>query len=361
MRLGCSAPLIGLLLVPAVSAGQPRHAAPDIFRKASPAIVTITTPEAFGSGVVIDPAGVIVTNLHVIRGADKAVVRLASGEIYESVDIVGTDSQKDLALLKIAGTALAAAEIGNSDEAPIGQTVYAIGAPKGLELTMSEGIVSGRRESPAGYKLIQTSAALSSGSSGGGLFDDMGRLIAITTSKLDDGENLNFSIPVNYVREIPALATPWSLAELNARLSAAHTGEGTSASPLTTVLASVPQLAKFYTNTDGEIAIVEQSTGGRVRVSFSSGGFTYGTAELQWDAQRHAFVGKRTHKALCGPDDPRVWDVSVEQELSILNSNVVRDRSTRPVTVDCTRRLVGAYAPHDTVWYVPAISDAPSR
>lgn len=361
MRLAWFAPLIALLLAPAGSAGQDRHAAPDVFRKASPAIVTITTPDSFGSGVVIDPAGIIVTNLHVIRGAEKALVRLASGEVYESVVIVGADSQKDLALLKIAGTALAVAEIGNSDEAPIGQSVYAIGAPKGLELTMSEGIVSGRRESPAGYQLIQTSAALSSGSSGGGLFDDMGRLIAITTSKLDDGENLNFSIPVNYVREIPTMAAPWSLAELNARLSAARTGEGTSASPLTTVLASVPQLATFYTNTEGEIAVVEQSAGGRVRVSFSTGGFTYGTAQLQWDAQRHAFVGKRTHKALCGPDDRRVWDVSVEQELSILNTNVIRDRSTRPVTVDCTKGVVGAYAPHDTVWYVPAISDASSR
>ena len=361
MRFRPVAPLIALALVPAVSAGQDRNAAPEVFRKASPAIVTITTPDTFGSGVLIDAAGVIATNLHVIRGAEKAIVRLASGEVYESVAIVGTDPQKDLALVKIDGVAFPFAEIGNSDEAPIGQAVYAIGAPKGLELTMSEGIVSGRRESPAGYRLIQTSAALSSGSSGGGLFDDGGRLIGITTSKLDDGENLNFAIPVNYVREIRATPTPWTLAELNAHLSATRTAPGTSASPLTTALGSVPQLAKFYTNTDGDIAIVDQSSGGRVRVSFSSGGFVYATAELQWDSRRKGFVGNRIHKALCGRDDPRAWDVPVEQELLVLNNNVIRDRSTRPVTVDCTKGVVGSYAAHDGVWYVPSAADTPSR
>lgn len=353
MRFRHVAPLVAFTVVPAIPVAQERHAAPEVFRKASPAIVTITTPDTFGSGVLIDAAGVIVTNLHVIRGAEKAIVRLPGGDAYESVAVVGTDPEKDLALLKIDGAAFPFAEIGNSDEAPIGQLVYAIGAPKGLELTMSEGIVSGRRESPAGYRLIQTSAALSTGSSGGGLFDDAGRLIGITTSKLDDGENLNFAIPVNYVRDIRATATPWTLGELNAHLRATRTAPGTSASPLTTAFGSVPQLAKFYTNTDGDVAVVDQSAGGRVRVSFSSGGFVYGTAELQWDPKRRAFVGSRIHKALCGRDDPRAWDVPVQQEILVLNTNVMRDRSIRPVTVDCTRAVVGSYAPHDAVWYVP--------
>ncbi len=192
----------------------------------------------------------------------------------EAVAVFGIDPQKDLALIKVAGARFPVAELRDGeDDTPIGERVYAIGAPKGLELTMSEGIVSGKRNSPGGYRLIQTSAALSSGSSGGGLFDDAGRLVGITTSKIDDGENLNFAIPITYVRDIAVATVSWTFAELNAHLAATGAASGTSASPLTTPVGGIPQLATFYTNTLGQIAVVRQTNGGRIRVTFRSGGF----------------------------------------------------------------------------------------
>jgi S1-C subfamily serine protease len=325
-----------------------------VFRKASPALVTISTADAFGSGVLIDPTGVIVTNLHVIRGAEAATVRLPGGDTYDVVAIAGADPQKDLALVRIAGASFPAAELRNGeDETVIGETVYAIGAPKGLALTMSEGIVSGKRDSPGGYRLIQTSAAISSGSSGGGLFDDAGRLVGITTSKIDDGENLNFAIPVRYVRDVLNATVRWTFAELNSHLAATNAPSGTSASPLTTTVGGIPQLANFYTNTSGQIAVVRQTNGGQIRISFRSGGFPFGSAELQWDAGRKGFVGTGTYRALCGGDDRRAWDVPIEQEISFLNVNVIRIRWMLPAAVDCNKGVIRSYTAQDVVWYVP--------
>lgn len=349
----CKGIPIALTLFPAIAVAQGPGSASEVFKKASPSLVTISTADWFGSGVLIEASGVVVTNLHVIRGAEKATVRLANGDAYDDVGVVDVDARKDLALLKIKGFKLPAAALGDSDEVEIGQRVYAIGAPKGLELTISEGIVSGRRDSGEGHQLLQTSAALSSGSSGGGLFDQAGRLIGITTSKIVEGENLNFAVPVNYVRGILGVTTRWSLAELKTHLVATNQSAGATASPMTRAL-EVPRLAKFYTNTNGNIAVVEQAGEGNVRVSFSTGGFVYGSAVLQWDAAKKGFVGKGTHKTFCGGYDKRVWDAPVEQEIFLLNDNVIRDRWTHPERVDCGRGVVRSYSPQEILWYVPS-------
>lgn len=349
-----SALLTVLALFPGIAIAQQRSSASEVFKKASSSLVTISTEDWFGSGVLIDATGVVVTNLHVIRGAVKATVRLASGEAYDDVGVVNVDARKDLALLKIGGFKLPAAVLGDSDDVEIGHRVYAIGAPKGLELTISEGIVSGRRDSGEGHQLLQTSAALSSGSSGGGLFDESGRLVGITTSKIVDGENLNFAVPVNYVRGILGVTTRWTLGELKAHLASTNGNAGAEASSTTTTLDGVPRLARFYTNTNGNIAVVEQASEGNVRVSFSTGGFIYGRAVLQWDAARKGFVGKGTHKTLCGNFDKRVWDAPVDQEISLLNDTVIRDRWTHPVSVDCRRGVVRSYSSLEVLWYVPS-------
>jgi Phage integrase family/Trypsin-like peptidase domain len=104
--------------------------AADIFKKASQAVVTVTTPTGFGSGVLVDAVGVIVTNLHVVRGVERATVRLSNGDAYDDVSVVEFDSRKDLVLLKIKGFKLPSAELGDSDQLAIGEKVYAIGAPK---------------------------------------------------------------------------------------------------------------------------------------------------------------------------------------------------------------------------------------
>ena len=90
----------------------------------------------------------------------------------------------------------------NNRDLRVGQRVYAIGAPQGLELTLSDGLISGLRDA-AGAQIIQTSAAISPGSSGGGLFDDAGELIGVTTFQTKTGQNLIFAIPVEWIDQLP--------------------------------------------------------------------------------------------------------------------------------------------------------------
>ena len=167
---------------------------------AQKALVVIETDAGQGSGVLLESGGVIATNLHVIENASDISVRIHSSEVYEDVDVIDVDETKDLALLKIKGFDLPTAQLGNSNNVKSGQDVFAIGAPRGLEQTVSRGIISAVRVMEGGFKSIQTDAAISPGSSGGGLFNDASELIAILAAYRGDGQNLNFAIPVNYVR-----------------------------------------------------------------------------------------------------------------------------------------------------------------
>jgi S1-C subfamily serine protease len=242
--------------------------AASLFRKCSSAVVTIQTPSGFGSGVLIDPAGVVVTNLHVIRGEAKAIVTLANKDAYDDIGVIEVDERKDLVLLKLKGFKLPSVELGDSDKVMVGHSVYAIGAPQGLALSLSSGIVSSVRDSGDGYQVIQTNAAISPGSSGGGLFDEAGHLIGITTFKINGGENLNFAVPINYVRGLlGSTITKMTLANLNERLSGS--AAVSNATP-TSVASTTPVLAKFYTSTGGSILLVEQS-GETVNATYSTG------------------------------------------------------------------------------------------
>ena len=116
--------------------------------------------------------------------------------------------------LKIKAFGLTAAPFGNSDQISVGDNVIVVGSPSGLDQTVSSGVVSAIRDSGEGYRLFQTSAAASPGSSGGGMFDGLGRLVGIVSSKLTAGENLNFAIPVNYVRGLNSSQIRMTLAEL---------------------------------------------------------------------------------------------------------------------------------------------------
>lgn len=153
-----------------------------------------------GSGFLVDPSGVILTNYHVIRDATSARVRLSSGDLYEYVTVLSVDERRDIAVLKIPGFGLPALEMGNSDAVRIGATAIAIGSPMGLENTVSTGIVSGRRQEPEGYQLLQITTPASAGSSGGPVLSRDGRVIGIAASQLRGGQNLNFAVPINYAR-----------------------------------------------------------------------------------------------------------------------------------------------------------------
>jgi S1-C subfamily serine protease len=167
-----------------------------------------------GSGFVIDKSGHIVTNFHVIEGADEVEVSFSNGEEM-SAAIVGSDATTDIAVLKVdAGSrALRVLELGNSDQLEVGDEVVAIGNPLGYERTMTAGIVSalGRViESPGQFaidEVIQTDAPINSGNSGGPLLDAAGRVVGVNTqiASVSGGNiGIGFAVPINTVRDVTA-------------------------------------------------------------------------------------------------------------------------------------------------------------
>lgn len=156
-----------------------------------------------GSGVIIDKAGYVVTNFHVIENASKITVTLRSGE-SSTAEIVGADEQSDLALLKIQAENLTPATFGNSDNLKVGEQTVAIGNPLGqLGGSVTEGILSALdRDVVVDGKtmsLLQTDTAINPGNSGGGLFNSQGLLIGIVSAKStgSEVEGLGFAIPIN--------------------------------------------------------------------------------------------------------------------------------------------------------------------
>ncbi len=161
-----------------------------------------------GSGVILTENGYVVTNTHVISGADTITVRLSSGDEFVA-EVIGSDSQSDIALLKIDAQGLTPAIIGNSDSIVVGEDVVAIGNPLGeLGGTVTDGIISalGREVTIEGetMKLLQTNAAVNPGNSGGGLFNMRGELIGIVNAKSSGSsiEGLGFAIPSNEAYEV---------------------------------------------------------------------------------------------------------------------------------------------------------------
>ncbi len=171
-------------------------------------VVGIETESGSGSGVIITEDGYIVTNYHVISGYKNVAVYTQDGTRYDAT-LVGSDSQTDLAVLKIEATGLDAATLGNSANINIGETVLAIGNPLGtLMSTVTDGIISGvnREVTIDGHtmNLIQTNAAINPGNSGGGLFNTNGELIGVVNAKSMgiEVEGLGFAIPIDTAKSV---------------------------------------------------------------------------------------------------------------------------------------------------------------
>lgn len=182
---------------------QKTQDAQELYRQLSRSIFVVQTLDAggkvvvTGSGVAVAP-NEVVTNRHVV---EKGVGwRVKSGAHTWSATIVHIDSEHDLCGLK-AELMAQPVSIRSSSTLSVGERVYALGAPEGLELTLSEGLISGLREFEGGL-VVQTSAAISPGSSGGGLFDAKGQLIGITTFYLKEGQNLNFALPGDWIQSL---------------------------------------------------------------------------------------------------------------------------------------------------------------
>lgn len=166
------------------------------------------TQEGNGSGVIISSDGYILTNNHVISGANKISVALRDGTKYEAT-LIGTDSKTDVAIIKIDANNLTTAVLGDSDALVVGELAIAIGNPLGqLGGTVTDGIISAlEREiklDNSTMNLIQTNAAINPGNSGGGLFNANGELIGIVVAKSSgvDVEGLGFAIPINDVKDV---------------------------------------------------------------------------------------------------------------------------------------------------------------
>ena len=178
---------------------QPLPAAP------SPA-ASAALSAAPASGVIISADGYILTNHHVIDGAEDVKVAFGDPRKDYAATIVGRDAGSDVALLKIDATGLAAVTLGDSDKLELGDAVLALGNPAGRGLTVSRGIVSALGRDGAGEgndDFIQTDAAINGGNSGGALLDTAGRLIGLTTARAardDSGAGLGFAVPVNFAR-----------------------------------------------------------------------------------------------------------------------------------------------------------------
>lgn len=233
-----------LLLLQSALVAEPRTVTPrgdlaaderatiDLFRNARDSVVFISTrqrvadfwtrnvysvPRGSGSGLIWDGAGHIVTNYHVIEGASEAQIQMSDGRQFNA-QLVGVSPQHDLAVLKIGGAGFSAparVPIGTSSDLQVGQNVFAIGNPFGLDWTLTKGIVSALDRSlpnengPDIRHLIQTDAAVNPGNSGGPLLDSAGRLIGINTaiySPSGASAGISFAVPVDTVmRVVPQL------------------------------------------------------------------------------------------------------------------------------------------------------------
>lgn len=171
-----------------------------VFSRVSNSVVLIRaeTPRGTvqGSGVIVGK-GQVVTNLHVISGATKIVVSLKGKEAIATVSATSAQA-RDLAVLAVDALEGARVTVRASTDLVVGERVFAVGNPRGYEQSLTEGLVSALRKEGDAF-VIQTSAAISPGSSGGGLFDTRGRLIGITTKTRTDGQSLNFAHPVEWV------------------------------------------------------------------------------------------------------------------------------------------------------------------
>jgi len=186
-----------------------RQSIPAIAREAKGAVVSIVMsdkagqPISQGSGFLASADGRVVTNYHVIKSGMSALVKLPNGAFFVVDGVLAFDKDHDVAIIKAHGNDFHTVRLGDSDRLQIGQEVVAIGNPLSLESTVSNGILSGiRTVEKGGGKVLQITAPISPGSSGGPLFDMAGEVIGITTAYLRGGENLNFAIPINEAKRL---------------------------------------------------------------------------------------------------------------------------------------------------------------
>ncbi len=161
-----------------------------------------------GSGFFINSEGVAVTNYHVIEDTASAKITTIDGKVYDVTNIIAYDANLDVAIIKISKksdsghvvSAFPAVTMADSDNIKAGQIVYAIGSPRGLQNTISDGIISNPKQTVGDETFIQITAPISHGSSGGALVDEYGKVLGITSAGFENAQNIGFVIPINVVK-----------------------------------------------------------------------------------------------------------------------------------------------------------------
>jgi serine protease Do len=195
----------------APSKALPSRTVRDLVNQIGEAVVQVRTPSGLGSGFIINEDGFLMTNFHVIEGETQISVEVyhqapdgvLERKTYKQVRIIAMNKFEDLTLLKIEDKDVPKFKyvvMGNSDAMAVGERVFAIGSPLGLERTVTEGILSTKTRQLGGELYLQTTAQINPGNSGGPLFDMSGEVIGITNMKITFGEGLGFAIPVETVK-----------------------------------------------------------------------------------------------------------------------------------------------------------------
>jgi serine protease Do len=182
----------------------------ELVNQIGEAVVQVRTPGGLGSGFFLNEDGFLITNFHVIEGESQISVEVyhqKDGQLdrktYKQVRIIALNKFGDLALLKVEekdAPRFKFVPLGNADALSVGETVFAIGSPLGLERTVTEGILSTKTREVGGVLYLQTTAQINPGNSGGPLFNLSGEVIGVTNMKVTAGEGLGFAIPVESVK-----------------------------------------------------------------------------------------------------------------------------------------------------------------
>ncbi len=191
--------------------------AKQIFQKAQGSVVLVMSfdeqgqPPGIGSGFFVGDGKVVATNHHVIEGASSVKVKTTNGNVFRIQKALGVDLERDIVLLEIPATG---SPLKLSNRTPeVGEDIVAIGNPKGLDGTLSRGIVSGIRED-GDARYYQITAPISPGSSGGPILDNAGEVLGVSTFYISGGQNLNFAVPSSYVRGLLNAPRQTSLANI---------------------------------------------------------------------------------------------------------------------------------------------------
>lgn len=187
--------------------------AQEIARKAFTSTVLLVMEDAngqplsLGSGFFVRD-GEVASNLHVVEGAARGYAKIVGQKArYDIEGITAIDPERDLVVLRISGARASTLTLGSSDAVQVGETVYAVGNPQGLEGTFSQGIISSIRDVGTD-KLLQITAPISPGSSGGPVLNSKGEVIGVSVATFRGGQNLNFAIPSNYLKALLGKAGP---------------------------------------------------------------------------------------------------------------------------------------------------------